>query len=54
MNTTRSLLFPPTSRYHNVETATYRATDGKEIAYLKRRFVLHYLNSHAKLFTKIG
>jgi hypothetical protein len=39
MNTTRSLLFPPTSRYHNIETATVETADGKEIVYLKRRFV---------------
>lgn len=39
MTTTRSLLFPPTSRYHNVETSTYKAADGKEIVHLKRRFV---------------
>lgn len=39
MNTTRSLLFPPTSRYHNIETATLETADGKEIVYLKRRFV---------------
>ena len=36
---TRSLLFPPTSRYHNIETATFKSADGKEIAHLKRRFV---------------
>lgn len=39
MNTTRSLLFPPTSRYHNIETATLETADGKEIVYLTRRFV---------------
>jgi hypothetical protein len=39
MNTTRSLLFPSTSRYHNIETATVETADGKEIVYLKRRFV---------------
>ncbi len=39
MNTTRSLLFPPTSRYHNIETATLETADGKEIVYLKHRFV---------------
>jgi len=39
MNTTRSLLFPPTSRYHNIETTTYKTADGKEIVHLKRRFV---------------
>lgn len=39
MNTTRSLLYPPTSRYYNIETTTYQTADGKKIAYLKRRFV---------------
>ena len=39
MNTTRSLLFPPTSRYHNIETTTYKTADGNEIVHLKRRFV---------------
>ena len=39
MNTMRSLFFPPTSRYHNVETATYKTAEGKEIAHLKRRFL---------------
>jgi hypothetical protein len=39
MNTTRSLLFPPTSRYHNIETATLKTADGKAVVYLKRRFV---------------
>lgn len=32
-------LFPPTSRYYRVETATMETTDGKTIVYLKRRFV---------------
>jgi hypothetical protein len=36
---TRSLLFPPGSRYHNIETTTFKSSDGKEIAHLKRRFV---------------
>ena len=39
MNTTRSLLFSPTSRYYNIETATLETADGKEIVYLKRRVV---------------
>lgn len=39
MNTTRSLLFPPTSRYYNIETVTRKTADGKEIVYLKRRFL---------------
>lgn len=36
---TRSLLFPPTSRYHTIETTTFKSADGKEIIHLKRRFV---------------
>ena len=39
MNTTRSLSFPPTSRYYNVGTAIYETADGTETVYLKRRFV---------------
>ena len=31
--------FPPNSRYHNVETATFTRADGQPVAYLKRRFV---------------
>lgn len=33
------MLFPPTSRYHNIGTATLEASDGKTVIYLKRRFV---------------
>jgi hypothetical protein len=33
------LLFPPTSRYHNIETARLTPADGTELLYLKRRFV---------------
>jgi hypothetical protein len=39
MNPTRSLLFPPTSRYHNIDTATLTQQDGSEWVYLKRRFL---------------
>ncbi len=39
MNNTYSLLFPPTSRYYNSETATIETPEGKRIAYLKRRFL---------------
>jgi hypothetical protein len=39
MNQTRSLLFPPTSRYHNTDTDTLIQRDGTELVYLKRRFV---------------
>ena len=31
--------FPPTSRYHDAETAKHETPDGKKIAYLRRRFV---------------
>jgi hypothetical protein len=33
-------MFPVTSRYHGIETAKYKASDGRETAYLRRRFVL--------------
>ncbi|MDP2782645.1 hypothetical protein [Devosia sp.] len=39
MNPTRSLLFPPNSRYHNIETARLTQADDTELIYLKRRFV---------------
>lgn len=32
-------LFPPTSRYHGIDTATMETVDGKTIIYLRRRFV---------------
>ena len=32
-------LFPPTSRYHNIETATLETVEGKTVRYLRRRFV---------------
>lgn len=31
--------FPPTSRYHGVETAEWEGPDGRKIVYLRRRFV---------------
>jgi hypothetical protein len=31
--------FPPTSRYHGIETTTLETATGKTIIYLKRRFV---------------
>lgn len=34
-----STLYPINSRYNGIETATFEATDGRTIAYLKRRFV---------------
>jgi hypothetical protein len=39
MNPARSLLFPPTSRYHPIETAKLVLPDGSEIIYLRRRFL---------------
>lgn len=32
-------LFPPTSRYYGIETATLETIEGKTVIYLKRRFV---------------
>lgn len=32
-------MFPPTSRYHEIETAKFVAADGREIVYLRRRFL---------------
>lgn len=32
-------LFPPTSRYHGLKTLKYTRDDGKEIAFLERRFL---------------
>jgi hypothetical protein len=31
--------FPANSRYHGVETATWTAPDGRELVFLRRRFV---------------
>jgi hypothetical protein len=36
---TVSTVFPVTSRYHGVETATLERADGETIVYLRRRFV---------------
>lgn len=33
------MLFPPTSRYHTIETARVELSDGRTAIYLKRRFV---------------
>ncbi len=30
--------FPPTSRYHGIETATLESADGRTIIYVRRRF----------------
>jgi hypothetical protein len=35
----KTTLFPPTSRYHGIDTATLEAADGKTTVYLRRRFV---------------
>lgn len=35
----RASLFPPTSRYHAVDSATVVSPDGRTIAFLRRRFV---------------
>lgn len=32
-------LFPPTSRYHGIDTATLETAEGKTIVYLRRRFL---------------
>ena len=34
----KNTLFPPTSRYYGIETATLETTEGKTIIYLCRRF----------------
>lgn len=39
MNPTTHLLYPPTSRYYHLETATLALPDGREVRYLKRRFL---------------
>ena len=31
--------FPPTSRYHGIDTATMETVDGKTIIHLRRRFI---------------
>jgi hypothetical protein len=36
---TKLNLFPPNSRYHGLDTATFQAPDGRIIVYLRRRFV---------------
>jgi hypothetical protein len=39
MNPLLRLVFPPTSRYHAIETATLVVREDVEIVYLKRRFL---------------
>lgn len=35
----KTTLFPPTSRYHGIDTATLEVAEGKTVIYLRRRFV---------------
>jgi hypothetical protein len=35
----KSMLFPPNSRYHGIDTATLQSEDGKKTVYLRRRFI---------------
>jgi len=37
--TLKMTAFPPTSRYHGIDTATMETVEGKTIGYLRRRFV---------------
>jgi hypothetical protein len=39
MNPLRRVVFPPTSRYHDIDIATLTVGDDVEIAYLRRRFL---------------
>lgn len=32
-------MFPATSRYHDLEIATLKTADGRELAYVRRRFL---------------
>ena len=32
-------MFDPQSRYHHLETATHRTADGREVRYVRRRFL---------------
>ena len=38
-DTFQANLFPPTSRYYGIETATLEADDGRTIIFIRRRFV---------------
>ncbi|QDQ28999.1 LysM peptidoglycan-binding domain-containing protein [Chitinimonas arctica] len=31
--------FPPTSRYYGIETSSLRLADGRQVVYLRRRFI---------------
>lgn len=35
----KASLFPPTSRYYGIDTATLKTTDGDTIVYVERRFL---------------
>ncbi len=35
----KASLFPPTSRYHGIDTTTMETTNGKSIIYIRRRFL---------------
>lgn len=35
----QATLFPPTSRYHGIETTDMETADGKKIIYIRRRFL---------------
>lgn len=35
----KTYLYPPNSRYYGIDTATLETADGKDIVYLRRRFV---------------
>jgi hypothetical protein len=35
----KATLFPPTSRYHGIDTATLETADGRTIIYVRRRFL---------------
>ena len=37
--TFKTTAFPPTSRYHGIDTATIKTVDGKTVIYLRRRFI---------------
>ncbi len=35
----KNTLFPPASRYHGIDTAKMKTKDGRNVVYLRRRFV---------------
>ena len=46
-------MFPITSRYYNIKTAQHETADGKQVAYLRRRFIPPPVR-FALLFEHIG